>query len=294
MFPILYQNGPFVVYTHDFFTALGLLAGLLLYYRELRRRNLLGNTIFWISIAALIGGGIGARLSVVWEHPSYYGTIADVPFTYYVAHSGKSIIGGVVGGWIAIFLAKRTFRYTISTGDCYAAAIPLAMVIGRIGCFLSELPLGKPTDLPWGISVSPEIASQVANCPYCTGKMHPSMLYEIGFHLIAFLLIVRYRDRIPVQGDALKIYFLAAAVFRFIVEFVRANPEMMGGLTGAQVALIPLTALLVAHFVRQWRRGVYNMPAPPSRMPGTPAVRDEAKPVASMTTQVAVAVEAEG
>jgi prolipoprotein diacylglyceryltransferase len=294
VFPILYQNGPLVVYTHDFFTALGLLAGLLLYYRELRRRDLLGSTIFWISIAALIGGGIGARLSVIWEHPAYYGTITDVPFTYYVAHSGKSIIGGVIGGWIAIFLAKRAFRYTISTGDCYAAAIPLAMVIGRIGCFLSELPLGKPTNLPWGISVSPEIASQVANCPYCDGPMHPSMLYEIAFHLVAFVLVVRYRDRIPVQGDALKLYLLAAAVFRFMVEFVRANPEMIGGLTGAQVALIPLTALLVAHFIRQWRRGVYTMPAPPSRIPGASSMREEATPAASMTPQVAVAVEAEG
>ena len=41
MFPILYQNGPFILYTHDFFTMLGLLAGLSLYYYELRRRNML-------------------------------------------------------------------------------------------------------------------------------------------------------------------------------------------------------------------------------------------------------------
>ncbi len=32
MFPILYQNGPFVLYTHDVMTVLGLLAGLALYY----------------------------------------------------------------------------------------------------------------------------------------------------------------------------------------------------------------------------------------------------------------------
>lgn len=265
MFPVLYQNGPIVVYTHDFFTALGLLAGLLLYYYELKRRDMLGHEIFWISIAALVGGGIGARLSVLWEHPDYYTTVAGVPLSYYFAHSGKSIIGGIAVGYLAIVLTKRLFHYTRSTGDCYAPAIPLAMAIGRVGCFLSELPLGKPTDLPWGISVSPEAASQFVNCAYCYGKMHPSMLYEIAFHLTAFVLILRYRHLIVVQGDALKIYLLVAAAFRFLVEFVRANGEVVGPFTSAQLALIPLTIPLIIHFIRQWRRGVYNMPRPPLR-----------------------------
>jgi prolipoprotein diacylglyceryltransferase len=293
VFPILYQNGPIILYTHDFFTVVGLLAGLLLYYRELHRRNLFGNTIFWISIAALVGGGIGARLSVIWEHPAYYSAIADVPLSYYVAHSGKSIIGGVVGGWIAITLTKRALHYTVSTGDCYAAAIPLAMAIGRVGCFLSELPFGKPTSLPWGISISQEAASHVTNCPYCSGKMHPSMLYEIAFHLVAFVLIVRYRHRFVVQGDLLKAYLLAAAVFRFLVEFVRANPEMVGGWTGAQVALVPLTALLVAHFVRQWRGGVYTVPAPPPRVPEVAVAARGGSPVIQRLRPAAAQIDEE-
>jgi phosphatidylglycerol---prolipoprotein diacylglyceryl transferase len=262
MFPVLYQNGPFVIYTHDFFTALGLLAGLLLYYRELQRRNMLSLPIFWISIAAIVGGGIGARLSVAWQHPEYYASFGSVPLSYFFAHSGKSIIGGILGGYLAIYLAKRAFRYTRSTGDCYAAAIPLAMAIGRVGCFLSELPLGTPTSLPWGVTVSQEAARHFEVCPYCSGKMHPSMIYEIIFHAVAFVLILRYRRLIVVQGDALKLYLLAAAVFRFMVEFVRGSPEVVGGLTSAQLALIPLTLPLVFYFVRQLRRGVYRMPPP--------------------------------
>ena len=65
------------------------------------------------------------------------------------------------------------------------------------------------------------------------------------------------------QGDTLKLYLLASATFRFLVEFVRANPEQVGGLSGPQIVLIPLTALLVWHFVRNWRRGVYHMPPAP-------------------------------
>jgi hypothetical protein len=69
---------------------------------------------------------------------------------------------------------------------------------------------------------------------------------------------------------------LAAALFRFLVEFVRANPEQIGGLTGPQLVLIPLTALLALHFVRQWRRGVYRMPAAPAPAPIVGLVADEA------------------
>jgi prolipoprotein diacylglyceryltransferase len=93
--------------------------------------------------------------------------------------------------------------------------------------------------------------------------MHPSMLYEIGFNVIAAALIVRYRDRVPVPGDALRAYLLAAAIFRFLVEFVRANEPQALGLTGPQWVLIPLVALLVVHFARRFWTGAYRVPAPP-------------------------------
>ncbi|HEV2073130.1 MAG TPA: prolipoprotein diacylglyceryl transferase family protein [Thermomicrobiales bacterium] len=264
MYPVLYRDGAMVLYTHDVFTALGLLVGLLLYYGELRWRGMLEFRIFVISVMAIFGGGIGARIITAWEHLPYYSNQAGAPLTYLISHSGKSIIGGIVGGYIAIVLAKRSLGYTHSTGDCYAAAIPLALVIGRVGCLLSELPLGTPTSLPWGVSVPESATRQFADCPGCQGTMHPSMVYEIIFHLSAFLLILRYRHLIPVRGDTLKLYLLIAAVFRFLVEFVRANPDQVSGLSGPQIVLIPLTGLLVYHFVRQWQRGAYRMPPVPA------------------------------
>jgi phosphatidylglycerol:prolipoprotein diacylglycerol transferase len=263
MFPVLFRHGPFVLYTHDFFTSLGLLVGLAIYYYELHRRRMLSLPIFFISLAAIVGGGLGARLITAWEHLPYYSDNASAPLSYLIAHSGKSIIGGIAGAYLAIALSKRAFHYTRSTGDCYAPAIPLALAIGRVGCFLSELPLGTPTSLPWGIRVSPQAAQNFAVCPGCDQAMHPSMIYEIIFHLVAFVLILRYRDRVLVQGDTLKIYLLVSAFFRFGVEFVRGNQEQVAGLSGPQLVLIPLTALLVYHFWRNWRRGVYAMPPAP-------------------------------
>ena len=75
--------------------------------------------------------------------------------------------------------------------------------------------------------------------------MHPSMLYEIAFNLVAIAVILRYRDRVAVPGDAVKLYLLAAGIFRFFVEFVRGNEPQALGLTGPQWVLIPLVGLLV-------------------------------------------------
>jgi prolipoprotein diacylglyceryltransferase len=261
--PVLIQLGPLRIMTHDAFTLLALAVGFAIYYRELRVRGWLDGPIIWISLGALVGGAIGARVITSWEHLEVYAALGDRPFTELIERSGKSILGGLAGGYLAIVLLKRAFGYRRSTGDAYLLAIPVATAIGRVGCFLSELPLGTPTSLPWGITVSPAAASAFVRCPGCGGPMHPSMLYEIAFNLVAVALILRYRDRVPVPGDALKLYLLAAGIFRFLVEFVRGNEPQALGLTGPQWVLIPLVGLLVAHFVRQVRGQAYRLPPPP-------------------------------
>jgi phosphatidylglycerol:prolipoprotein diacylglycerol transferase len=259
--PILAEIGPLTLYTHDFFTIAGLLAGIAFYYRALGRDRILDPRIVTISLTGVLGGALGAHLLTSWEAVDDV-MAAGLPPTYVLTHGPRSIIGGLAGGYLAIVLSKRALGYARSTGDYYAAAIPLALAIGRVGCFLSELPLGTPTDLPWAMTVSPEAAAAFPRCPGCNGPMHPSMLYEIGFHLAAFALIATRGPLLPVRGDTLKAYLLAYGVFRFGVEFVRGNEVQALGLTGPQLVLIPLVALLALHFVRQLRGRAYQLPKP--------------------------------
>ena len=257
------ELGSVLVSTHDFFTMLGLLVGVAWYYRALHRDRLLEPRIVIISVAALLGGAVGAHLITSWEVADEVAQ-AGLPLTYVLTHGPKSILGGLAGGYLAIVISKRVLGYHLSTGDYYAAAIPLALAIGRIGCFLAELPLGTPTSLPWGMTVSPEPAAAFPRCPGGGGPMHPSMLYEIGFHAAAFALIWRRSPLLPIRGDTLKLYLLAYGLFRFGVEFVRGNEVQAFALTGPQLVLIPLTALLVIHFARRVRSGAYRLPAPPA------------------------------
>jgi prolipoprotein diacylglyceryltransferase len=263
MHPILAVFGDLTLYTHDVFSIAALVVGFAIYYAELRRRGWLDSTIVWISLAALLGGAIGARLITSWERPEVYAAFTSLPLTVAIERSGKSIIGAIAGGYLAVVLAKRAFGYRRSTGDAYVLAIPIATAIGRVGCFLSELPLGTPTTLPWGVSVSSTAASAFPTCPGCGGPMHPTMLYEIGFNVVAAWLLWRFRARVPAPGDALKLYLLGAGIFRFAVEFIRTSPRQALDLTAPQWVLIPMIGLLVLHFARQAMCGAWRVPMPP-------------------------------
>ena len=67
MVPVL-RLGDIAVGTHDLFSIAGILVGLLLYYLALRRRGMLDERILIISLAVLIGGGIGGRLLLAFQH----------------------------------------------------------------------------------------------------------------------------------------------------------------------------------------------------------------------------------
>ena len=266
MHPTLLVLGPVAIGTHDFFSVLALVVGVAIYYRALRRRGILDDRIVLVSMAVILGGILGARTITAWENTDEIGQAlaAGAPLSWVILHGNKSILGGIAGGFVAGVLAKRALGYSRSTGDSYALAIAVATAIGRVGCFLSELPLGTPTLLPWGMTVSQQAAAAFARCPGCAGPMHPSMLYEIGFNLVAAALIVRFGRRVPVQGDLLKLYLLAAFVFRFLVEFVRGNEVQLLGLTGPQIVLVPLIAWLAIHFWRRYRSGAWHLPAAPA------------------------------
>ena len=86
MHPVLIQLGPATVMTHDAFTLLALAVGLAIYYRELRVRRWLDAPIVWISLAAVLGGAIGARVITSWEHLEVYGALTDRPFSEVIEH----------------------------------------------------------------------------------------------------------------------------------------------------------------------------------------------------------------
>lgn len=102
------------------------------------------------ALYSLIGGVVGARLFFVIH---YFSRFSARPIeVLYIWQGGLELLGGVVLA-VAIILFYLIYhklpirRYL----DILAIGLVLALIFGRIGCFLNGCCYGKPTELPWGV-----------------------------------------------------------------------------------------------------------------------------------------------
>lgn len=242
--------------THSVFVAIGLLAAGLIFLVEARRRRVHDPRIPYLVLGALAGAAVFSRLGTWAQHldPSQNLSLGEQ-----LLHGNASMLSALVGAWLGVHIAKRIVGYRERTGDLFAPAVALALAIGRVGCLLTERP-GSPTGGDWGIVLDPETAARLgspAGVP-----LHPSFVYEIVFHLLAFAVIWWWLRRLRIApGEVLTLYIGAYAVFRFLVEFVRGNEVAWLGLTRPQLFLlvtIPIFAIRIIWLVQHHRLTVQS------------------------------------
>ena len=197
-------------------------------YRALRRRA--GDTVEegqrWVLItAAAVGAALGSKL--VWlavdpaETARRWGD-----FAYVVG--GKTIVGGLLGGLLAVEAAKRAMRIPRPTGDVLAAPLCLAIAIGRIGCFLTGLAddtYGVATSLPWGVDFGDGVAR------------HPTQIYESIFCVALGAALLRWTLRPHRAGDVFRVFLASYLAFRLAIDFIKPGVAL-GPLTGIQWACL--------------------------------------------------------
>jgi phosphatidylglycerol:prolipoprotein diacylglycerol transferase len=226
--------------------AIGFLACGLVVARRLRE---LGKPVDWayeIVFAALIGGVVGARGYFVIEHFSQ--AKHDLLGTVF---SGTGLVwyGGAIGGAIGV-IAWMRWRHVLELRmfDMCATALALGYAIGRIGCQVSgDGDYGIRSSLPWAMGYPH------GTVPTPPGvRVQPTPIYEtVTMCLLAYLLWW-LRDRAR-PGVIFALYLLLSGLERFLVEFVRRNSEVLGGLTAPQlesVALMVIGAAWLAALLR--------------------------------------------
>lgn len=240
--PVLFTVGGVPIYSHGFFLLFALLAGLGWLLIEARRRRWSREEVIPITLAAFVGGMIGARVSILFFNGFEYAPLVLNMYALFDPRIGPgSILGGVAGAYIGGYIASKAIGKESCSCDAFAPAMALATAIGRVGCFLSfEDGLGKATTLPWGVHV-----------PGADYLVHPAPLYDMAFNLIWFGILLALRDHKWMQnGNLLKFGIAGYAFFRFFVEFVRNNQVMAFGLTGQQFVSALLFAAVVVYFAK--------------------------------------------
>jgi phosphatidylglycerol:prolipoprotein diacylglycerol transferase len=178
----------------------------------------------WIIVACVFGALLGSKVLNVFEMPlDYWAHRGDLAYWL----EGKTIVGGLLGGWLGVEIAKKKLGIAYATGDAYVFPLITGTIIGRIGCFMTGLEdqtYGTATSLPWGVDFGDGIAR------------HPTQLYEIAFMLaLGVWLLVRMRRPYP-NGYLFRLFMFSYLLFRFAVEFIKPRYDPWLGLSAIQIA----------------------------------------------------------
>ncbi|MGH7625059.1 MAG: prolipoprotein diacylglyceryl transferase [Gemmatimonadaceae bacterium] len=174
-FPVFIHLGPLHLHPHAVFEALAYTVGAQIYLRDRRRTaDAIDTRTRWSIVAAMIlGAAIGSKVLYWFEDPA--ATLAHWRDPIFLM-GGKTIVGGLAGGFLAVEMVKRHVGITRRTGDLFAVPLCIGMAVGRIGCFLSGLAdstYGTPSSLPWAVDFGDGV------------PRHPTQLYELIFLLAA-------------------------------------------------------------------------------------------------------------
>jgi phosphatidylglycerol---prolipoprotein diacylglyceryl transferase len=227
--------------------------------------------IFRCAVWGVAFGIVGARLYHVitsWDElpNEWWGPFA-------IWKGGLGVWGGIgLGTIVGMIVAKRSGADVAKLADCVAPGLLVAQGIGRFGNWWNQELFGGPTDLPWGLEISPE------NRPIDyvdRDTFHPTFLYEAlwCFGAAAVLLAVERRFRIR-PGGLFALYVLLYGIGRLWIEMIRVDPSHEIGGVRLNVYVAAVAIVLSAGFFvwwqRRWRRGS----APPPR-PKTMAIPRE-------------------
>lgn len=225
--------GPIIIYWYSVLIITGVLVAAWLAAKQAQRVGDDPEHVWNALLLCLVLGVLGGRL---------YHVISALP--YYTAHPGEilglrmegfGIYGAVAGGALGLWIYTRHYKLGfLRWADFAAPGLAIAQAIGRWGNYFNQELYGYPTNLPWGIYISPE--NRLPEFVQYE-RFHPTFLYESLWNLMAFAILFTLGRKAPkrlLEGDLFLLYGVLYGLGRFFVEFQRPDAWRIGGVPTAQ------------------------------------------------------------
>jgi phosphatidylglycerol:prolipoprotein diacylglycerol transferase len=211
-----------------------------------------------VYFCGLFGALLGAKVAFL---------LAEGPFhvgDWTALLSGRSITGGLLGGYIAVEIGKRYMGYRRTTGDLFAVLVPIALLLGRIGCTLGGCCPGVECVPAWWALVD---GNGVARWPAAPAE------FAFNAAFLVWVLVAIRRGWVP--GNRFHVYLVAYGLFRFGHEFLRDDPRLLGPIGGYHVIALLLVGFGAWRFVarRSDPESTPFSPARPAQMTSEPGRR---------------------
>lgn len=228
--PIAVQVGPISLYWYAIFILTGLLLAVFLAQKEAPRRGLRSDDIVDMILYAFPLGIVGARIYYVAFEWSYYREHLSEIIA--IRQGGLAIYGGLIAGGLVLF--QFCYRRVINPLDMLDVAAPgvlVAQSIGRWGNFVNQEAYGK------AVKTLDYLPQWIREQMFIDGSYRvPTFLYESLWNLIGFgiILVLRRRKAFLKQGEVFAFYLMWYGCGRFVIEGMRTDSLMLGGLRVSQ------------------------------------------------------------
>ncbi|BCJ88366.1 prolipoprotein diacylglyceryl transferase [Effusibacillus dendaii] len=229
---ILFEFWGIPIRSYGLVVAVAVLMGIGVTLHFAKQANKQSEQILNLSLIAVLGGLVGARLwEVLFFQPEYY--LSHPIDIVAIWKGGMSIQGGLAGGVItAVWYIRKLGWKFWDTADLFAPGLILGQAVGRIACFLNGDAYGSPTGSSFGIVYPP---GTVAYDQYGNQPLWPAEVWEGQWNLIVFAVLLILKSRTRSKGFLFLSYIGLYSVGRFALEFLRGDsPHYLFGWTAAQ------------------------------------------------------------
>lgn len=228
--PVALNIGALEIRWYGVAVAAAVAAAVIVAIHEARRKGISSADVYSISIWAILGGVVGARLFHVLDNiDTYAANPSAIP-----GFDGLAIWGAVLGGGTAAVVTAKLRRVPIARlADALVPALLIGQIIGRVGCIINGDAYGAPTGMPWGfIYTHPDASIPSGLMGIAT---HPYPVYEMLWNSVLLLGLLRLRKHLRFDGSLFLIYLGLYSLGRLGLGFVRQENEILLGLQQAQV-----------------------------------------------------------
>ncbi len=248
--PIIFHIGPLAVGWYGVMVALAVmfLVGWTLLQNR-RYKILSSDSAMNLSLIGIISGIVFSKLLHLIDQWRYY---LDNPGQI-LSGQGLTIWGAVLGATIGIWLyslISKHFRFG-EFGDMIAPGVMIAQAIGRIGCTLNGCCYGLESDAACAVIYT----SPGSYAPLGIAVL-PTQIFEIGYDLLVFGVLMLLRGRLKPQGALFTVYFALYAAWRFGIEYIREGTPFLFGMHQAQFIglIVLLITIPIIIFKVRWKK----------------------------------------
>lgn len=218
--------GPVPLRGYAFAIILGIVVAVWVSERRWQARGGRAGDIQDIALWAVPFGLVGGRIyHVITDWQLYFGDGASPIEALYIWRGGLGVWGAIALGAVGAIIGARTKGIKIiPLLDTIAPTCLLAMGIGRWGNWFNQELYGRPTDLPWGLEIDPSrFPDGPSQFPIGT-TFHPTFLYEFGWDILAFFVIVYLQKKLRLGGGrVVALYVMAYCLGRGLIETLRID-----------------------------------------------------------------------